>query len=68
MIRKIPVAQCKHKLISKKNVLFLEVDIILNLTSKIMPLYLEVGRHKAGIADDRQMVLWTFAVSGALQV
>ena len=68
MIRKIPVAQCKHKLISKKNALFLEVDIILNLTSKIMPLYLEVGRYKAGIANDRQMVLWTFAVSGALRV
>ena len=51
MIRKIPLAQCKHKLISKKNALFLEVDIILNLTSKIMPLYLEVGRYKAGIAS-----------------
>ena len=51
MICKIPLAQCKHKLISKKNALFLEVDIILNLTSKIMPLYLEVGRYKAGIAS-----------------
>ena len=26
------------------------------------------GRHKAGIANDRQMVLWTFAVSGALRL
>ena len=25
-----------------------------------------IQRHKAGIANDRQMVLWTFAVSGAL--
>ena len=25
-------------------------------------------RYKAGIANDRQMVLWTFAVSGALGV
>ena len=40
----------------------------INLAQRKIPVVLSFPyhRHKAGIANDWQMVLWTFAVSGAL--